>query len=132
MFSSSLLHKTNQSQPFFYLRYSEYMDLAINGFLTSPNYEDYESQFLRNFALVLKKHKKYLLPNLNIAYLRQCYFSTEKKYIVTFIFVNFFLERSNRGRAMKFTFSQLCCRNMKSMQARCMPNSYFIYNLLFF
>ena len=80
MFSSSSLPKSSsQPKPFFYLKYSERMAETLNELLITPNYEFYETQFIRNFELVLKKHKKYLLPTLNITHLENCYFSTEKK-----------------------------------------------------
>ena len=80
MFSSSSLPKSgSHGKPFFYLKYSETMAQTLDEYLKTPNYGCYEAQFLRNFELVLKKHKKYLLPTLNIAHLENCYFSTEKK-----------------------------------------------------
>ena len=71
--------QSSYHKPFFYLKYSEAMTTTLNELIITPNYEFYETQFLRNFELVLKKHKKYLLPILNIAHLGSCYFSTEKK-----------------------------------------------------
>ena len=76
MFTSSFVQKSSNDKPFFYLKYSEYMAIAFNEFLSSPSYE---AQFLRNFELVLKKHKKHLLPILNIKYLFQCYFSKQRR-----------------------------------------------------
>ena len=79
MFTSSFLQKSSNDKPFFYLKYSECMAMTFNAFLSSPNYEFYEAQFLRNFELVLKKHKKHLLPTLKMTYLFQCYFSKQKR-----------------------------------------------------
>ena len=79
MFSSPSLPKNSHFKPFFYLKYSETMAQTLHELLTTPNYEFYKAQFLKNFELVLKKHKKYLLPSFNIAHLRNCYFPTEKK-----------------------------------------------------
>lgn len=130
MFSSSFLEKSKNDQPFFYLKYSDRMAMTFNGFFSSSNYELYEAQFLRNFELVLKKHKKYLMPTLNFRYLSECYFSKQKRYI-WFIFISlnnfktFSLELSKSENATKFIYSWQFYRNLRSMSAKCILNSYF-------